>query len=103
MLLLCSRYGKVVILNVVKSGINTVSCLPFFKAQWRLRHSGSSNLPESSITISIVERELACFVYLCDTRYTLKLLTWALFIRPCRCVHMFSFHAWPFAFMLQVT
>jgi len=30
MLLLCSRRGKVVILNVLKTGINAVSFLPVF-------------------------------------------------------------------------
>jgi len=30
MLLLCSRYGKVVILNVFKTGINAVSFLPLY-------------------------------------------------------------------------
>jgi len=52
MLLLCSRCEKVVILNVLKTGINAVSFLPVFKAvflvflttQRRLQHTGSSGL-----------------------------------------------------------
>jgi len=50
MLLMCSRCGKVVILNVFKTGINAVPFLSVFKAvflvflttQWRLRHTGAS-------------------------------------------------------------
>jgi len=51
MLLLCSRCGKVMILNVLKTGINAVSFLPVFQAmflfliaRWRFRHTGSSGL-----------------------------------------------------------
>jgi len=50
MLLLCSRCGKAVILNVFKTPMLCNFCL-FFKlflvfvtAQWRLRHTGSSGL-----------------------------------------------------------
>jgi len=68
MILLCSRYRKVVILNVHKTGINAVSFLPvflsyvlvFLTTQWAPRAS-----PEFSITIYIGERVLICFVCLC--------------------------------------
>ena len=73
MLLLCSRCGKVVILNVFKTGINAVSSSLVFKlcSSWFQRPSGESGTraprvqPEYSITIYIWEGELACFVYMC--------------------------------------
>ena len=74
MLLLCSRYEKVVILNVFKTGINAMSFLPVFKVCfWRFQQpSGDSGTrapraqPDSSSTIYIGERQLTCFVYLCQ-------------------------------------
>ena len=62
-------------------------------------------LPESSITIYIGERQLA--LYICATT-TVPLhqvvnsasFLWTLSVAT---VHIFAFHVWPFAFMLQVT
>jgi len=54
MVLLCSRCGKVVILNLFKTGINAVSVLPVFYAVflvflttlWLLWHTGSSGFAQ---------------------------------------------------------
>jgi len=74
MLVLCSRCGKVVILNVFKTGINGVSLLPVFMlCSFFPTPSGDSSTrvpraePESSITIYIGERELA--LYICATTH----------------------------------
>jgi len=73
MLLLCSRCGKVVILNVFKTGINAVSFLPacflavfltFSKSQWQLRHTDSSGLARVLGYDLHRKRKLACFVYI---------------------------------------
>jgi len=55
----------------------------FLKSEISL-DTGTRAHPESSITICIVERELACFVHLCY-----QPLHWALFIRPRQCSHIF--------------
>ena len=68
--------------------------------------SGDSNAedqPESSTTVYIVERELACFVCLChQPLHWLRLLTRALCIGPCLCSYIFV-SRWPSALILQVT
>ena len=59
--------------------------------------------PESSITIYIVERELAYFVHLRHhSLHWLRLLTWTYFSGPSHS-HILSFHIWPSTFMFQVT
>jgi len=100
MILLCSRCGKVVILNVFKTGINVVSLSPVFEAvflvfltaQWLLRHMGAPwASPESSITACIGERELARFLCKCHyprSHFT-KLLTRALLFGPFHCSYTF--------------
>jgi len=67
--LLCSRYGKVVILNVFKTGINAVLFVPAFKlctcffsiTQWRLRHMGSSGSFIWALSLFIYFRSMSVF------------------------------------------
>ena len=50
----------------------------------------SSGVSESSITICIAERELACFIYLCHhPLHWKRLQTRVLFIGPCHCSYIF--------------
>ena len=59
--------------------------------------------PESSITIYIVEHELAYFVHLCHhSLHWLRLLTRTYFSGPSHS-HILSFHIWSSTFMFQVT
>jgi len=75
MLLLCSRCGKVVILNVFKIGINAVSFLPVFlscvlgvfNSPVATPANGLLGLSPSPITSYIGERELA--LYICVTTH----------------------------------
>jgi len=52
----------------------------------------------------LYRRTQACLIFLCHHRrsHFTKLLTRALLFGPVT-VHIFSFHVWPFALMLQVT
>jgi len=114
MLLLCSRCGKVLILNVFKTGFNAVSFLPVFKlCYWCFQQSSggfSTRAPRLSPSLRlglqfILEKaSLLCFVYLCHhpRSYFTKLLTQA-FLLGLVTVHIFLFHVWPFTIMLQVT
>jgi len=69
MLLLCSRCGKVAILNVFKTGINAVFSV-FLTAQWQLRHTGSSGLARV-FYYDIYRRTQACLLalYICATTH----------------------------------
>ena len=99
MSLLFSRCGKVVILNLFKTDINVVLFFPVFQmCSWCFQeHSGDSGTqaprtqPESSITIYISERELACYVYLCHhpRSHFNKLLTRNMLFGPCHCSYIF--------------
>ena len=65
--------------------------------------SSTRDQSESSTTLYIVERELACFACLCyHPFYWLRLLTLALSVEPCQCSYSFV-SCWPSAFNLQVT
>jgi len=100
MLLLCSRCGKVVILNVFKTSVKPASFLlvfyavfsVFLVAHWQLQHTVSSGLAESSIAIYTGEPKLACFVYLYhhSRSHFTNLLTRTLFFGPCHCSYYFG-------------
>jgi len=88
MLLLCSRCGKVVILNVFRTGMNAVLFLPLLSCV--LRYTGSSGLTRV-FDYDLYRRTWACFVYLCHhprSHFT-KLLTRALFFGPYHCSYVF--------------
>jgi len=100
MLLLCSRCGNVVILNVFRQ----VSILCHFRLFLScvlgvfnspvatLAHGLLGHTPESSFTIYIRKHEFACFIYLCHHRQShfTKLLTRDLFNVGLVTVHIFS-------------
>ena len=108
MLFLYSKGGKVVILKVFKTSIIAVSFLPVFMLCSRCfqQPNGDSSTraqPEFLIAIYMEEKQ-ACFVCLCHhprSHFT-KLLT-GIFSLGLVTIHIFSFHVWPFVFMLQVT
>jgi len=114
MLLLCSRCGKVVSLNVFKTGINAVSFLPIFSAvflvfltaRWRLRYTeylDSARVFDYDLYLRRRACLLCIFVPSPKVRFHFSmLLIRALFFEHVT-VHLFSFHVWPFTFMLQVT
>ena len=98
MILLRSRWRRVVILNVPKTGINAVSFLPvflscvmvFLTTQWLLRHTGCSGFARV-FDYDLYRRTQACFVCLFHqprSHFT-KLLTRALFFGPCHCSYIF--------------
>jgi len=92
------KMKKVVILNVFKAGMNVVSFCLFFELCSSCFHQPSSNSairaprvsPESSTTIYIGERELACFACLFHypQSHIFKLLTRDLFFGPCHCSYI---------------
>jgi len=108
MLLLCSRCGKVVILNVFTTGTNVVIFACFLSCvlgvfNRSVATPGSSGLAHV-FDYTLYRRMRACFVYLCHhplSHFT-NLLTRPLSLDLIT-VLIFSFHVWPFAFMLQVT
>jgi len=95
MILLCSRWRKFVILNVLRQvSMLCHFCLFFKLCSWCFEQpSGDSGtwapraLPEFSITIYIGERKRACFVCLFHhpRSHFIKLLTRSLFFGSCHC------------------
>jgi len=78
----------------------------FLTAQWRLRHTGSSSLARV-LDYDLYLRTRACLVCIFEplpkvlSHFTMLLIR-ALFVVHAT-LHIFLFHVWPFAFMLQVT
>ena len=78
-------------------------CAKTFKSCVGSGDSSTRDEPESSTTLYIVERELACFACLCQHPLPWsRLLTLAFSIGHCQCSCIFV-SCWPSAFSLQVT